>query len=310
MTTLEIKKLSSDIPFGAQVAGVTRDALKDEVLRRQLQELFDKEGVLVFRDMELDTETHLALSGVFGPLAHHGLTEDQTGKPEVVNLKQAEDVIEVDGRRLAAFLPWHFDACYTEKLNRAALLRPVEIPRTGGMTGFADGIQLYNAISPDLRRQFEDARIIYYSKLMFMHQRFGFPENHRWISLSSSAAETIEKCEGSRRSVHPAVWKRASGEKVLHVSPWQAAGILGRENPDGDTLLEELCQEIYRKMVPYWHEWRPTDMVLWDNLRMIHAVSGNEPGQARHMQRATIEGDYGLGAFEEGAIGSEPPMMG
>ena len=310
MALLEIRELSSQIPFGAQVSGVTLAALEDSDLRGQLRDLFDSKGVLVFRDMGPDPDMHLALSAVFGDLAHHGLSEDRTGKPEVVNLQQAEDVIEIDGRRLAAFLPWHFDACYTKRLNRAALLRPVVIPPSGGMTGFADGVQLYDAISPDLRREFEDARIVYYSKLMFMHQKFGFPGSHKWISLSAAAAETIAKCEGAKRSVHPAVWQRPTGEKVLHVSPWQAAGISGREDAEGDALLEELCQEIYSRMIPYWHEWQPTDMVLWDNLRMIHAVSGNEPGQARHMQRATIEGDYGLGAFEEGATGNEPPMMG
>jgi taurine dioxygenase len=50
-------------------------------------------------------------------------------------------------------------------------------------------------------------------------------------------------------------------------------------------------------------------MVLWDNWRFVHAVSGNEVGRTRHLQRATIEGDYGLGAFEDG-LGAEPPAMG
>jgi taurine dioxygenase len=183
------------------------------------------------------------------------------------------------------------------------------MPPEGGMTGFADGIQLYNAISPGLRDRFEQARIIYFSKLMFTHQKFGIPEG-RWISLSDEAAELIEKCEGTRRSVHPAIWQRESGERVLHVSPWQAAGIQGQEDAKGDAELEALCQEIYAKMTPYWHRWELSDMVLWDNWRFIHAVSGSDPQYTRHMQRATIEGDYGHGAFEDGSTGSDPPMMG
>lgn len=309
MSSIKVSPVSDDLSFGARVSGVNFETLKDESVRQELREIFDRAGVVVFKDMERSSELHLALSEVFGKLQHHALTQDKTKKPQVVDLDQKQDVMEVEGEQLAALLPWHFDACYTEKLNRAAVLRPVEIPPEGGMTGFADGIQLYNAISPDLREQFEAAKIIYFSKLMFTHQKFGIPPG-RWISLSASAAELIEQCEGTRRSVHPAIWQRPSGERVLHVSPWQAAGIQGYEDAAGDALLEELCQEIYAKMTPYWHRWELTDMVLWDNLRFIHAVSGNDPRYTRHMQRATIEGDYGLGAFEEKSSGSEPPMMG
>ena len=36
----------------------------------------------------------------------------------------------------------------------------------------------------------------------------------------------------------------APGEKVLHVSPWMAKGIEGREDTDGDALLAAVCDEI------------------------------------------------------------------
>lgn len=307
MSAITITDLPGDVPFGAQVHGVTLGGLADEAVRGQLREAFDARGVLVFKEMEGSSELHLSLSEVFGGLQHHALMDKESDE-KVVDLQQAQDVVELDGTRLAAFLPWHFDACYTEKLNRGAILRPVELPPEGGLTGFTDGIQLYRDISPELRAKFENRKVIYHSYLMFMNQRFGVPQGQRWISLSPSASEMIEKCKESLRSVHPAIWERRTGERVLHVSPWQAAGILGEENPEGDALLEALCDEIYAKMKPYWHRWQLNDMVLWDNLRFIHAVSGNDPQYNRHLQRATIEGDYGHGSFESG-VGSEPPMM-
>lgn len=309
MRSINVRPLSDDLPFGARVSGVDLPSLAVADNRELLRDVFERRGLVVFEGMDGSSELHLGLSEVFGPLAHHALAEDKDAKPEVVNLNQKQDVIEIDGKELAAYLPWHFDACYTEKLNRAAILRPVEVPPEGGMTGFADGIQLYQAISPELRSAFEQRKILYHSALMFTQQRFAPPKG-RWISLSDGAAELIDKCRNARRSVHPAIWQRPSGERVLHVSPWQAAGILGEETSEGDALLEELCQEIYAKMTPYWHKWRLTDLVLWDNQRFIHSVSGNDRTYARHMQRATIEGDYGLGAFEQGATGELPPMMG
>ena len=76
--------------------------------------------------------------------------------------------------------------------------------------------------------------------------------------------------EGRPRALHPAVWTRSSGEKVLHVSPWMAKGIEGREDADGDALLAAVCDEIVEaaKDLSYFHRWQPTDMVIWDNWRM------------------------------------------
>jgi taurine dioxygenase len=50
----------------------------------------------------------------------------------------------------------------------------------------------------------------------------------------------------------------------------------------------------------YWHQWKPTDMVIWDNWRMLHAVEGCDAKYERRTVRTTIKGDYGLGYFEDG----------
>ena len=147
--------------------------------------------------------------------------------------------------------------------------------------------------------------------MLFMNQRFGAAREFKIIKLSDVLANLLEQTRDAPRSVHPAIWTRPSGEKVLHVSPWQAAGIQGRENPEGNALLEALCQEIYTKMTPYVHSWKPTDMIIWDNWRFIHSVSGHKPEYVRRMHRTTIAGDYGLGRFENNAENSETVgMMG
>ena len=64
--------------------------------------------------------------------------------------------------------------------------------------------------------------------------------------------------------------------------------------------FEAVCQEVNAKTHAYWHVWKPTDMLIWDNWRMLHAVEGCDPKYERRMQRTTIKGDYGLGYFEDG----------
>jgi taurine dioxygenase len=94
---------------------------------------------------------------------------------------------------------------------------------------------------------------------------------------------------------------------VLHISPWMAEGIEGCENAEGEALLQAVSQEIFAlaKQRSYFHKWTTTDMLIWDNWRVLHAVSGHDPKYARRMQRTTIKGDYGLGCFEDGGTGSK-----
>jgi taurine dioxygenase len=207
----------------------------------------------------------------------------------------------VNGRELSGWVPWHYDACYMDRLYRGAVLRAIELPPEGGITGFAGGIQLYEAISPALRERFDCLNIVYHPQNMFTKQRFGLPKDFEVVTMKKVTADVIAAAEGGRRAVHPAIWRRPTGERVLHVAGWQADGIEGHEDAEGDALLAELLAEIEAGMQPYWHEWRLTDMVLWDNWRFIHSVSGHDPRYARRVHRAGIEGDYGLGRWADTA---------
>lgn len=303
MASLKVSPLSSDLPFGVKISGITWDNVKDKATQAEVREIFDDRGMIVFEDMERSTELQIAVSEIFGPPQVYAIKEIPAvdGNPGVIELKYDGNEAEENGKPIEGWVPWHYDACYTNKLNRGGILRAVEIPPEGGLTGFADGIQMYKAISPQLRAKFESLKVIYHSKLMHWEQRFGMPKDRKWVRLSEKALNLIASSENAPRSYHPAIWTRKSGEHVLHVSPWQAAGILGHLNAEGDALLEELCQEMYVKMTPYWHAWRPTDMVIWDNWRFLHTAGGNDPKYSRCMLRTTITGDYGLGGFEKDA---------
>ena len=65
-----------------------------------------------------------------------------------------------------------------------------------------------------------------------------------------------------------------------------------------DKLLEAVCQEVIAKVHPYFHHWKASEMIVWDNWRMLHHGGGCDPRHARLMHRTTIKGDYGLGYFE------------
>jgi taurine dioxygenase len=312
MSSLVVSPLRDDLRFGARVSGVTRELLTDDSVRRELNAIFEDRGVIVFEHVEPTGEMHLAISDVFGPLKDHPVASvqrvDAETMPGVIDMRHypgSRTLVEIDGQPLASWLPWHFDHCYNNELNRAGVLRAIDIAPEGGLTGFADGIDLYNALSPELCDRIDGQSILYTLNLIYTDMRFGLIDGFKVLETQSSEVDLREQAKTMPRAIHPAVWTRASGEKVLHVSPWMAVGIEGHEDAEGDALLEAVCQEIVGKVTPYFHHWKPTDMLVWDNWRMLHSVSGCDPKYERRMQRTTIKGDYGLGRFENNGTGGK-----
>jgi taurine dioxygenase len=307
MTTMTVQPIRDDLSFGARIGGIAQDDLSAAGVRAEMNELFERYGLLILEDVDPTPTMQVAFSTVFGPLKDHPSKatpraggEDMLGVIEISHEPNAPGTFLVEGQLLSQWLPWHFDHCYNDELNRAGVLRSVERPPEGGMTGFVDGIALYDAISPEVRDRIEGETVLYAMDVIMENLRYGRPENFVEVSPSAEATAVMTEFEGRPRALHPAVWTRDSGEKVLHVSPWMAKGIAGREDPDGEELLAAVCDEIVEAAadLSYFHEWQPTDLVIWDNWRCLHRVSGMAPEHRRCMHRTTIAGDYGLGRFE------------
>jgi taurine dioxygenase len=314
MQKISVRDLRDNLTFGAIVTGVTYETLEDQAVRVQLNELFEERGLIVFEGVEASSKMHVTVSNIFGPLKEHPTSTtprvDGDIMPGVIDMHSlprevGEDksgLVEIDGKILARFSPWHFDHCYNNELNRAGVLRAVvNAPAgEGGRTGFVDGIQLYRDFSPDLLAKIENLKAIYTLDVRLSKQRFG-----RSFATFGDTAEELRVAEESRRfprAFHPMVWTRKNGAKVLHVGAWMAVGIEGHEDPEGDELFEAVCQEVNNLAATrsYWHDWKATDLLIWDNWRLLHAVEGCDPKWERRTQRTTIKGDYGLGSFEGG----------
>jgi len=306
MDDVRISEIREDLPFGARVWGVTRENLKNPDIRRKLNEVFDDRGVLVFEEVEQSSLMQIGLSEVFGRLKGHPVAsmaraaEDLA--PGVIDLNSDPNddigLAEVDGKVVHNWLPWHFDHSYNDQLNRAGVLRPIQIPPEGGFTGFADGVDLHQRLPTDLRDRIEGKNVIYTLDVLIKNQKFAVPDNLREIRTAQSHIELEKVSNRQPRAIHPAVWTRATGEKVLHVGPFHAVGIEGEETPEGDALLLEVCRFVRENPVVYYHQWNMGQMLIWDNWRLLHCVTGADPKYQRRMHRTTIEGDYGLGRFE------------
>ena len=309
MSSLKISPLAPNLSFGNRIDGVSWANIHDESLRAQLRALFIERGVLVFENMEPSPKMQLELSQVFGPLKDHPTKNVPRADGDMLGVIDMHMLPREDpghdhgltlfrGKKVYSFLPWHFDHTYNDELNYAGVLRAVVAAPEEGRTGFADGIQIYRKMNPEILAKIEKLCAIYTLDVRQSQMRFG-----RYFETFGDTERDRANTEESSifpRALHPMVWQRPTGEKVAHFCGFSAVGIENHENPEGEALFEEALQEMYRVIEPYWHEWNPTDLLIWDNHRVLHAVEGCDPKYERRMHRTTIKGDYGLGRFEDG----------
>ena len=281
--------------FGARVSGIGIACLQIETRRDQLRRLLADKGVLIFQDVAADHRLQVALSEVFGTVKAYPPAEcveidgrKIPGVGEMTSAPGATTVVEIDGKQLAGWMPWHYDQCYSARPNTARALCCGRPARSGGMTGFLDGRDLYRHFEPSLRDEIARYDVTYGHNLSVADLRFGIPAGFRIVRTPQKRSALPPSTE--RSASHPSIRACASGEPVLHVSPWMATGIAGRSDDEGNALLDAVAKEIARLAgsLAFFHQWELSDIVVWDNLRMLHSASGHDPSETRIMYRSTI----------------------
>jgi taurine dioxygenase len=295
----EVTPLSDGVPFGATVTGLRLAHLQDPAIRKALFDLWIDRGVLLFRG-EDSAEMHVELSKVFGGLEEHVYKETWVdGRSELVKIKFYPDngnIYQIDGELIGGYLPWHSDLVYTDTINRGGILKPVQLPGSGGLTGFIDQIAAYDRLPQKLKDKIEGLHVVYDMDLNQEHMRFGRAKQVKFLQGAQSFHNIMLKAYQYPRVLHPMVYQQAeTGRKVLNVSPWFAVGVYEIGGPVGEALLREVVDCCIDQGNAYFHDWRMGDMVLWDNWRTLHSASGVPIDQTRVMHRTTISGDYALG---------------
>ncbi len=303
---ISVRPLQDDLPFGARISGVNWETLQDEAVRQQIRDTFEDRGVIVFEEVEQTGKMQVAISKVIGPMKDHPVKTVERAKPGdedmvgviTIRTNPQAAIVEIDGKQLMTWQPWHFDHAYNNELNRAGLLRAEAIAPKDGLTGFADGIQLYRDMDPAILEQLEDKIGIYTLDLRHSQQKYGLPKTFKQIRTQDPGDKMNDMAKAFPRSLHPVIFTRPQGDKVYHLCAYGARGFVGMSEEEGIALGQAACDEMERVVKPYYHAWKPTDMVLWDNWRVLHKACGCDPADERIMHRTTIKGDYALGAWE------------
>jgi len=239
--------------------------------------------VVVFRDQRITPQQHVDFSRRFGKLMIHVLHQFHLpGHPEILIIS---NIVE-NGQPVGlgdAGKEWHSDISYKELPALGSLLHAQELPAEGGDTLFADMQLAYETLPAHLRKAIEGKRAVhsYLARYSRLQQQSGWRP-----TLSAEQIAQVQEV------VHPVVRTHPeTGRKALFVSEGFTTRIEGLPEDESRQLLDELNAHAVRPEHIYRHQWRPHDLVFWDNRSLIHLAAGCPPEMRRKLYRTTIEGD-------------------
>jgi alpha-ketoglutarate-dependent 2,4-dichlorophenoxyacetate dioxygenase len=272
--------------FAARVDGIDlRDRIGDAIVC-EIDAAMDRYAVLVFRDQQLSQDEQLAFTARFGPMdpgRHLAVRQQRRVRPEfadVSNLDEEGRVADRNHRRILSNMAtrlWHTDSSYKQPAAKFSLLYCGAIPDWGGETEFADMRAAYDALPDRLREEAEGRSAEHYVH----HSRatLGFaPSDDEIAGAIPAVAWPLVR-------THP-----GSGRKLLYIGA-HARHVVGLSLPEGRVLLSDLLEHATQRQFVYRHEWRPGDLVMWDNRAVLHRGRRYDLAQRRDMRRSTVEDD-------------------
>jgi alpha-ketoglutarate-dependent 2,4-dichlorophenoxyacetate dioxygenase len=81
----------------------------------------------------------------------------------------------------------------------------------------------------------------------------------------------------------------STGRKSLYLSA-HAGEIEGWTVPEARSFLRDLTEHATQPRFVYSHEWRPHDLVIWDNATTMHRARRFDRNEVRDVRRTTLAG--------------------
>lgn len=291
-----MKVVTGDHPLFARIEGLDLSVpLSDEAYARVLRAL-GEHGVLCFPRQNLTKGQLREFSARFGTLEINvGNLDKDDDYPEVMTLSN----IVKDGKPIGvgdAGQDWHTDMSYSKTVAFVNVLFAFEVPQkdgqTLGQTQFADMAAAWDDLPDEIKRKLDGRRIV--------HDFEKFWEMMRREKNSPRPPLTDDQRRRMPPVAHAAMYRHPiSGRRILYANPGYAVRLEDMPQAESDELLSFLFRHQTDERYVYTFNWTKGDVLMWDNLRVIHkAIANYGPDTPRHMIRCQVKADRVLANME------------
>ncbi len=278
---MTIETIPTGHALGAEIRGVDLAGNLDDASFGAIRAAWHEHLVLLFRGQNLEARDLAALARRFGELDRVPGWDDAhpPGEPDLLVISN----VEQDGRPIGVLgsdeAEWHTDMSYIEHPPAASVLYALEVPDSGGDTGFLNMYAALDELPGELRAAI-DGRMLNHDS---SYDSTG--------SLRPGATPVSDpgQAPGAR---HPMVRNHPeAARQALYLGRRNNAYVVGLSVADSEALLDALWAHATRADYAWAQEWRPGDVLLWDNRCTMHRRTAFDAGARRIMYRAQIKGE-------------------
>lgn len=267
--------LGAEVDCGniANLSDAQVDAIRDGLHENML---------LLFRNQTLSDPELIQFGKRLGELdiAPYGYTNNQKEREyeEMViisNVKEEGLPIGVLGD---AEVVWHSDNSYRENPLSFSLLYSVELPESGGETGFTNMYLAYESLPKDIKSKIQNLVIkhdITYNSAGDL--RRGFEHSSDPITAPGPYHPIVR--------THP-----VTGYNALYLGRRPNAYICGLSFEESEELLNMLWEHATQERFSWHHSWNIGDLLIWDNRCLMHRRNPFDPNARRIMHRLQFAG--------------------
>src|SRR6516164_3171093 len=281
--TLRVKDLNA--PLGAEMSGINLSSSITPSDLETIEDVWRERLVVVFHDQQLSDPQLIAFSKNFGELDPPG--PNPYGQPFLKDhpeLNVISNVVE-NGKPMGNLgdgeAVWHADMTYVEVPPKAAMLHSLEVPppEAGGNTYFANMFAAYEALPADRKKAAAGKIAVHDASINSAGMlRKGYKE-----------VTDVQQTVGAH---HPLIrTEPGTGRKALFLGRRPNAYVIGLEVAESEALLNALWAHATQPRLTLCHQWEVGDLLMWNNLSVLHRRDPFDPKARRVMHRSQIKGN-------------------
>ncbi|MFF6772710.1 TauD/TfdA dioxygenase family protein [Streptomyces sp. NPDC012637] len=234
---------------------------------RALTNALHRHRVLVLPDQHLNHADLLDAASLFGTV--DTATDRRYTVPGFPGLTVVSNIHQ-DGTPIGIYdgdeeEEWHADNSFKPQLTAATLLYSVVTPQRGGATRFADATRAYDDLPEELKQRLQGLRAVHSIRQLITLQA---QANSGQSSTAAGTLATVPDVEHSLVLTHP-----ITGASSLLLGSMVIKSITGLDQNEGRKLLDNLLAHTTSPGYVHTHQWTQGDLVVWDNLAVLHTAS-------------------------------------